>query len=145
MKMKSEDIEKNLKSLQDLYNLPSAPLQHDYYSTNIDTIPMPSWGSQTLTSYPATYNTIPIHNYTTKISYGEYAKQVYKMPTMSKAHSDLDVMIDGEIESVSYAELSKYISERKLVRENEVVRKVYDRYQVAVKLIRSDDNGDTGV
>ena len=54
-------------------------------------------------------------------------------------------MDDGTEEVISREDLIKYISERKLVQGNEVVRKVYERYQVAVKLVGSDDNGDTGV
>jgi hypothetical protein len=57
----------------------------------------------------------------------------------------LDVHLgNGVTEWVSREELIKYISERKVIQENEVVRKVYERYQVAVKLVRSDDNDDTG-
>jgi len=47
--------------------------------------------------------------------------------------------------TVPRSDLIKYISEQQIIRKNEVVRKVYERYQVAVKLVRSDDNGDTGV
>lgn len=50
-------------------------------------------------------------------------------------------MPDGSTESLTKSDLVKYLSERKLVQENELVRKVYDRYQVAVKLARSDDDG----
>ena len=67
-------------------------------------------------------------------------------PELKKSDSKLDVVMDdGKVETVTREELIKYIGERKIVQENEVVRKVYERYQVAVKLVRSDDNGDSGV
>jgi hypothetical protein len=67
-------------------------------------------------------------------------------PRLDRYEKKVDVVMDdGSIESISREDLIKYISEQRIVRENEVVRKVYERYQVAVKLVRSDDNGDTGV
>ena len=67
-------------------------------------------------------------------------------PRLEKFESKLEVaMDDGKVETVTREELIKYICERKIVQENEVVRKVYERYQVAIKLVRSDDNGDSGV
>lgn len=79
----------------------------------------------------------------------DYLKLINNMPKPNaKFRGDevgLDVALDdGSTETVTREELIKYISDRKLVRENEVVRTMYDRYQVAVKLVRSDDNGDTG-
>lgn len=47
-------------------------------------------------------------------------------------------------ETVTREELVKYISDRKLREENEVVRKLWDRYQVAAKLVGSNDDGDHG-
>lgn len=65
---------------------------------------------------------------------------------VTKTHGKVEVIdSDGKSESITYDELIKYIGERKLIQENKAVRKVYERYQVAVKLVRSDDNGDTGV
>ena len=67
-------------------------------------------------------------------------------PMVTKTHGKVEVLdANGNSESITYDELIKYIGERKLIQENEAVRKVYERYQVAVKLVRSDDNGDTGV
>jgi hypothetical protein len=69
----------------------------------------------------------------------------YHIPRIKKSEKTIEVtMDDGSIESISREDLIKYISEQRIVRENAVVRKVYERYQVAVKLVRSDDNGDTG-
>lgn len=67
-------------------------------------------------------------------------------PRIDKYEKKVDVVMDdGSVESISREDLIKYISEQRIIQENEVVRKVYERYQVAVKLVRSDDNGDTGV
>lgn len=78
-------------------------------------------------------------------SYGEYNTYNY-IPKVEKSDAKVEVRLDdGSVESITREELIKYIGERKIVRENEVVRKVYERYQVAVKLVRSDDNGDSGV
>lgn len=70
-----------------------------------------------------------------------------RVPTPLVTINDKEVRVDtpaGITESISREDLIKYIDERKLVQENEVVRKMYERYQVAVKLARSDNNGDTG-
>lgn len=81
-----------------------------------------------------------VHNTTWDTSSYHYA------PRLEKSESKLEVAMDnGKVETVTREELIKYICERKIVQENEVVRKVYERYQVAVKLVRSDDNGDSGV
>lgn len=48
---------------------------------------------------------------------------------------------DGSISQVSREELVKYIEERKLRQENELVRTQWDRYQVAVKIVGSTDHG----
>lgn len=86
------------------------------------------------------YNSYP----STKFNWQEdYFKSA---PVVDKSEKKVEVVMDdGRYESISREELIKYISERHIVRNNEVVRKVYERYQVAVKLVRSDDNGDTGV
>lgn len=52
---------------------------------------------------------------------------------------------DGNYESISHEDLIKYIGERNLIQENELVREMYDRYQVTIKLVRSDENDHTGV
>jgi hypothetical protein len=76
------------------------------------------------------------------VSYDYY----HAAPTLRKQHDEIDIeMKDGSYETVTRDELIKYISERKLIKENHAVRSMYERYQVAVKLVRSDDNGDTGV
>lgn len=87
-----------------------------------------------------------------KILYDQYSHKTWDTdsyhyaPRLGRNDSKLEVtMDDGKIETVTREELIKYIGERKIVQENEVVRKVYERYQVAVKLVRSDDNGDSGV
>ena len=86
------------------------------------------------------------HTYPSTKSWGEYDTYFKSAPMVSRYDKKVEVqMEDGSIESISREELIKYISEQRVVRENEMVRKVYERYQVAVKLVRSDDNGDTGV
>lgn len=78
--------------------------------------------------------------------YGDYDTYFKPAPMVGKHEKKVEVTLDdGSVESISREELIKYIGERKIIQENEVVRKVYERYQVAVKLVRSDDNGDTGV
>lgn len=72
---------------------------------------------------------------------------VNRVPAPLVTLNDKEVRVDtpdGITESISREDLIKYIDERRLVQENEVVRKMYERYQVAVKLARSDNNGDTG-
>lgn len=67
-------------------------------------------------------------------------------PQVTRYDSEIIVTTDeGEHEHITRDEMLKYISERKLIQENELVRKVYERFQVALKLARSDDNGDTGI
>lgn len=51
---------------------------------------------------------------------------------------------DGTFIDFPRAELIKYICDQPLREENEVVRKLWERYEVAVKLVRSKDNGDHG-
>lgn len=68
-----------------------------------------------------------------------------RAPLITSEDKEISVIIsEGVTESISREDLIKYMDERKLVQENEVVRKMYERYQVAVKLARSDNNGDTG-
>lgn len=51
---------------------------------------------------------------------------------------------DGSVQTISRDELVKYIGERQIRQENEVVRTMWDRYQVAIKLVRSTDHGNEG-
>ena len=51
------------------------------------------------------------------------------------------ISLDGSLQTVSYNELVKYIRERELVANNSTVRSLWDRYQVAVKLVGSKDHG----
>ena len=74
-----------------------------------------------------------------------YDRNSTKQTLHSRSESFEITTDDGSLEVLSRADLLKYISERKLVQTNEAVRKMYERYQVAVKLVRSDDDGDTGV
>lgn len=106
-----------------------------------------------LTPMPAiTYNDTQV--YSTKLSSARHwtipADNVYATrvvtPSLSKYDTTLLVTLeDGSIRSISREELVKYIGERDLIENNEIVRTMYDRFQVAVKLARSDDNGDAGV
>lgn len=43
--------------------------------------------------------------------------------------------------TVTPAELIKYIGERELIQQNEPVRTLWERYQVAVRLVGSESNG----
>jgi len=43
---------------------------------------------------------------------------------------------DGTIEHVTYSELVKYTEERKLIQENELVRALWERFQMAAKLAK---------
>jgi hypothetical protein len=73
-------------------------------------------------------------------------KTYHISPRVKKNDCKVEVTMDnGSVEHVTRDELLKYISERKCIQENEIVRKLYERFQVALKLARSDDNGDTGV
>lgn len=102
--------------------------------------------SVTLQTYPQLTNVvntsipnIPISSITWKNNYNITS-------SLNSYDTTIQVKLDdGSLESVTREELIKYISERKLIQENEAVRSMYERYQVAVKLVRSDDNGDTGV
>jgi hypothetical protein len=49
--------------------------------------------------------------------------------------------VNGSRYTVSGNELVKYIGERELVANNETVRSLWNRYQVAVKLVGSKDHG----
>lgn len=169
---KSEDWKtiKMLDTKPDIYS----DLLHDYqkqvqdkifndaiYGTNLcKEITIPHMGSNSVThkatpvtatkaSFPTstmTYKDMQdlMNIYYNKGSWGA-DRYVYN-PNIKPSDKALDVIMeDGSTETISRADLIKYIGERKIIRENEVVRKVYERYQVAVKLVRSDDNGDTGV
>ncbi len=55
-----------------------------------------------------------------------------------------DEYSDSKAGTISREELVKYLEERKLREENELVRSLWDRYQVAVKLVRSSEDDDHG-
>ena len=121
------------------------------YSTDVGTYSWPGnqiYVQAPVTPQPVTYHP-PTHTipkpYTWTINLNDY--QTYNIsPRVQKSDSKVEItMDDGSVEHVTREELVKYIGERKLVQENEVVRKMYDRFQVAAKLARSDDDGDTGV
>ncbi len=61
---------------------------------------------------------------------------------ISSYTESVDVFLeDGVVANVTRDELVKYIRERELRSENEIVRTQWDRYQVAVKIVGSTDNG----
>lgn len=47
----------------------------------------------------------------------------------------------ANIGTVSHAELVKYIRERTLVETNETVRSLWERYQVAIRLVGREEDG----
>ena len=102
----------------------------------------PSWSTQIINK-----STTVNAPYTWNVTYDDFYPKAYlAVPQVSCQDTKVDiVMEDDSVEHITREELVKYIGERKLVQENEVVRKMYDRFQVAVKLARSDDDGDTGV
>jgi hypothetical protein len=58
--------------------------------------------------------------------------------------ASLVTVFDAEndpVGTVTPAELVKYIRERELIEENQTVRTLWERYQVAVRLVGSEDNG----
>lgn len=104
-------------------------------------------------TFPAIHNhTIPINTYlpttnvwTTTITTDNLARYQIS-PMLHKNDPKVEVRMDDEsIESVTRAELVKYIRERKEIQENPLTRKLYERLQVALKLSRSDDNGEAGI
>lgn len=77
-------------------------------------------------------------NYQTNIGYSSEAK-------MTLRQSELRLEITpGEYVSISREGLVKYIGEQEVIRKNEVVRKMFERYQVALKLARSEDDDERG-
>ncbi len=123
--------------------------------TSIPTFSSDHWKNQLTTaapvyvSTPSHYNSIPVtwdpgtYNWSTTIQ-GYWP--MHHNFVVTKTTKAIDVCLENDTqETITREELVKYLSERKLVRENELVSKMYDRYQVAVKLARSDDDGDTGV
>jgi hypothetical protein len=108
-----------------------------------------SYSSQIYTSIAPTINsgiittsTTPWNTYTLKCDDGPY---FHANPVIRADHRNIDIkMDDGSVVTLSREELIKYISEQQLVRENELIHAMYERYQVAVKLVRSDDDGDEG-
>lgn len=77
-------------------------------------------------------------NYQTEIGYSTTNK-------MTLRQNELRLEIKpGEYVTVSREELVKYISEQEVIRKNEVVRKMFERYQVALKLARSEDDDERG-
>jgi hypothetical protein len=138
---KQEDLLKS--TYQDLYQkILDDKYVDDFYTTAIT----PQWTVQT-TSSPTINN---INNYPTyynhTISTSYPFNGGHNMPQVGTYDSKVEVILeDGKRETITREELVKYIGERKQIQENELVRTLYDRYQVAAKLARSDDNGDTGV
>lgn len=62
-------------------------------------------------------------------------------PRISYMSPEALVIVDGLEHSVSWDELVKYIRERELIANDETVRSLWERYQVAVKLVGSKDHG----
>jgi len=127
LKKYAEDLKFNVVS--EHYTMPttitSFPNYHDQYSLN-HTIPS-----------PVNWNTV---------IYSDNLKTYQVSPQVGKHDSKVEVrMDDNSVEHITREELVKYISERKAIRENPLVRKLYERLQVALKLSRSDDNGETGI
>lgn len=101
-------------------------------------VPQPNYQVTTSPSWPNNH-----YNWNIQLTTDKYYSTY---PKVSSADRKVEItMDDGSVESVTREELVKYIGERKLIESNEVVRKMYDRFQVAAKLARSDDDGDTGV
>jgi len=132
----------DLKYLQDMLSLDTT----DYYTTLYPSpgiFNQPVYNPQIVNSGP-TWN----HNsYTWNIPLTSSASPKYHVsPRVTTLDSSVEVnMEDGSLEHITREELLKYISERKAIQENELVRTMYERYQVALKLSRSDDDGDAGV
>lgn len=112
------------------------------YAKDLSTYNYPN---QVVVQTNPTYQAPTTNPYTWRVNFNDYATY-HVSPLVTKSDSKVEVtMDDGSVEHITREELVKYIGERKLVQENEVVRKMYDRFQVAAKLARSDDDGDTGV
>lgn len=105
-------------------------------------------GYKGVTYDDSSYVNTPLYTMQPSINYKTYlTNTVYKSePTLLPDDEKVGIrMEDGSTSFITREELIKYIGERTLVQQNELVRKMYERYQVAVKLARSDDDGDTGV
>ena len=88
-----------------------------------------------------TTNTNNEHEWFSDINYTDMISAL--SPPVTKSAGEVEVeMEDGSIQTVSWSELVKYIRERQLRSENDVVRSMWDRYQVAAKLVRSTDDGN---
>lgn len=171
MKNNTNDIEKSIfkesthKSWKDIYDFEVPDLYDDLLYDYQKKMTKEYLGAKssnsavstanTLASAPSTYSVdltrlkTMINGYYNGYKYYDTWNDYEKPnapPRVDKTEKTVDVVMDdGSVESILREDLIKYISEQQVVRENEVVRKVYERYQVAVKLVRSDDNGDTGV
>lgn len=113
------------------------PTYSPSYSTNITTSGSPTW-TVNIPNSGGNY-----YNYTVNTTGPDYYQNINISPKLAITDPKLEVTLDdGSIVTLSRDDLIKYISEQQLVRENELVRAMYERYQVAVKLVRSDDDGD---
>lgn len=135
-----EDLMKDLSVFEDVYKKyeidQTSGILHDYYA-------VPSYKQATITTTPS-WQQNPFSWHTTIST--DSLKTYQTSPRVSKTDCKVEVTTDeGSIEHVTREELLKYIDERKIIKENELVRKLYERFQVALKLARSDDNGDQGV
>jgi len=121
---------------QDLQKKVFESYRAKYLSTNVVT-----------TSTPTLSTISKTQPYTWSIKIDDFYPRVYQTkPMVNRSDYEVEiVMPDDSIECITREELVKYIGERKLIQENEVVRTMYDRFQVAAKLAGSDDDGDTGV
>ena len=50
----------------------------------------------------------------------------------------------SKVGTITREELVKYLEERRIREENELVRSLWERYQVALKLVRNSDDDDQG-
>jgi len=105
--------------------------------TSFETYPIYNSVINTSVTQPHTWNTT---------IYSDTFARYQISPQVGKQDCKVEVrMDDNSVEHITREELVKYISERKAIRENPLVRKLYERLQVALKLSRSDDNGETGI
>lgn len=135
------DLGKNqVTTISDKYALP------DSVSNKQMLEDMKYWSDKLVKQYTIPISHTPNYNYHyPSIDYDSYHKQIHTAKVNHNVQTINVTMDDHSIETISREELVKYIGELKLIQSNEVVRKMYDRFQVAAKLARSDDNGDTGV
>lgn len=79
------------------------------------------------------------------VSGSEYSTSIPAEKTILPSNDVIKVVLDdGSYEVISRCELVKYICDRSLREQNEVIRTLWDRYTVAVKLVRSNDDGSNG-